>query len=151
MEKIYVVSHYYDNGESYEDFMDFEDFLYYSTLEQAIRVYWEKTSCDAYEGRYTLKEVTLDTQEWRIIEKSKFIRCSSQFNDYYADNSEEEHNAVEMLMCNFENHNIHDIYDIQYWQECEEARQEEELIESWLNHKGELYYDMQEEFEQFPF
>lgn len=143
--KIYVVIHYFDNGESYEDFRDYEDFLYYSTLEQAIRVYWEKTSCDAYEGRYTLKEITLDTQEERILEKSKYIHCSSQFNDWYADNSEEEHNAEEMMLYDLENHNIHDIYDIQYWHECEEARQEEETVNSWLTHKGELYYNLLDE------
>lgn len=141
--KIYVVSHYYDNGEKYEDFRDYEDFLYYSTLEQAIRVYWEKTSCDAYEGRYTLKEITLDTQEEKILEKSKFIHCSSQFDDWYVDDSEEEHNAEEMMLWDLENHNIH---DIQYWQECEALRWEEELVNSWLTHKGELYYDLLDEY-----
>ena len=33
--KIYIVSHYWDNGESYEDYRDYEDLFHFSTLKKA--------------------------------------------------------------------------------------------------------------------
>lgn len=124
--KIYIVSHYYDNGESYEDFRDFEDFLYYSTLEQAIRVYWENT-CGDYEGKYSLREITLDTQESKLLDESEWVKCNSMIDDYYDSLYEDDYPRDE------------------YWEECEEARHEEEIVNSWLTHKGELYYNLLDE------
>jgi hypothetical protein len=124
--KIYVVSHYYDNGESYEDFRDFEDFLYYSTLEIATRVFWENT-CGDYEGKYSLREITLDTQESKLLDESEWVKCNSMIDDYYESLYEDDYPRDE------------------YWEECEEARQEEEIVNSWLTHKGELYYNLSDE------
>lgn len=80
--KIYVVSHYYDNGESYEDYRDFEDHSYYSTFELANTLYWDKVTSD-YEGKYILKSVVLNTQETNVLEESVYLTCHSQWDDYY--------------------------------------------------------------------
>lgn len=79
---IYIVSHYYDNGESYEDYRDFEDHSYYSTFELANTLYWDKVTSD-YEGKYVLKSVVLDTQETNILEESVYLTCHSQWWDAY--------------------------------------------------------------------
>lgn len=120
--KIYVVIHFYDNGESYEDFRDYEDVYYYSSLEIATRVFWENI-CGYYEGKYSLREITLDTQESKLLDESEWVKCNSMIDDYYESLYEDDYPRDE------------------YWEECEEARQEEELIESWLTHKNEMYYD----------
>ena len=80
--KIYVVSHYYDNGESYEDYREYEDHSYYSTFELANTLYWDKVTSD-YEGKYVLKSVVLDTQETTILEESEYLKCHSCWDDYY--------------------------------------------------------------------
>lgn len=89
--KIYTVTHYYDNGEIYaEDIQRYEDVYYYSSLEIA-KVFFDSETED-FEGQYVLKEITLDTQECEIIEKTEYNRCSSQweedFNNYYEEDEE---------------------------------------------------------------
>lgn len=81
--KIYVVTHFYDNGESYEDYREYEDHYYYSTFELASALFWEKAASD-YEGQYVLSSVELDTQETECLEKTPYLPCSSQWDKYYA-------------------------------------------------------------------
>jgi len=79
---IYIVSHYYDNGESYEDYREYQDYEYYSTFEKASKVFWTYVTSD-YEGKYVLKSVVLDTQETTILEESVYLTCHSQWWDLY--------------------------------------------------------------------
>ena len=79
---IYIVSHYYDNGESYEDYREYQSHSYYSTFELASTFFWDKVTSD-YEGKYVLKSVVLDTQETNILEESEYLTCHSQWDDYY--------------------------------------------------------------------
>lgn len=85
---IYVVSHYYDNGESYEDYREYETHEYYSTLELASSKFQQET-CGEYEGQYELSKVELDTQETECIEKTDYHRCHSMLDDYFSDNPED--------------------------------------------------------------
>lgn len=131
--KIYTVNHYYNNGESYEDYREYEDILYYSTLDKAWRVFWEKVTSD-YEGIFYLKELTLDTQEVITLEESVWIDCKSSW-DYpsepdYMDNYDD---------CYYGDYDYNDYYinpyeELQMW-ELEEM----EDIENWLTHEGENY------------
>lgn len=79
--KIYIVSHYYDNGESYEDYRTYETHQYYSTLEKASQAYWTFV-CDDYQGQYKLYEKELDTQKDKLLEESVWLEC---FPYYYND------------------------------------------------------------------
>lgn len=85
---IYVVSHYYDNGESYEDYREYETHEYYSTLELASSKFQQET-CEDYEGQYELSKVELDTQETECIEKTDYHRCHSMLDDYFSDNPDD--------------------------------------------------------------
>lgn len=78
--KIYVVSHYWDNGLSYEDYQDFETHEYYSTYEKAASVFWDCVTSD-YEGKYVLFSVELDTQATEELEVSAWITCHSAWDD----------------------------------------------------------------------
>lgn len=83
MEKIYIVSHLYDNGEMYEYYKEYEEKWYYSTLECAFTVFSNMTRND-FEGCYTLEELTLDTQESVIIEQTPYYsRSMNPYGDDY--------------------------------------------------------------------
>jgi hypothetical protein len=128
--KIYIVSHYYDNGEPYEDYREYEDLLYYSTLEKAWDVFWEKVTSN-YEGIIKLKELTLDTQEITILEESAWIDCKSNW-DYlsepdYMDNYDDYY---------YDDYNYGDDYNNAIWETLEE---ESCAIDEWLTHEGENY------------
>lgn len=128
--KIYTVNHYYDNGESYEDYREYEDILYYSSFENASKVFWEKVTND-YEGIFRLKEVTLDTQETKVLEESVWIDCKNSwdypsepdyignYDDYYYDDFDYDRD-----------------YDNAVWQTLED---EICAIDEWLTHEGENY------------
>ena len=74
--KIYVVTHFYDNGESYEDYREYTDYAMFSTEAKAYAFYSEKILSD-YEGNYSIIEWALDTQEIVLLEKSPWVECSS--------------------------------------------------------------------------
>lgn len=78
--KIYIVSHYYDNGESYEDYRDYETHFHFSTLEKANSFFWEKVVSD-YEGKWMMVEKTLDTQEEKELETTPYLECHSAWYD----------------------------------------------------------------------
>lgn len=72
---IYIVSHYYNNGESYEDYREGETHEFYSSFEKASKAFWNYV-CDNYEGKFVLIRKTLDTQEAECLEESVWIKCS---------------------------------------------------------------------------
>lgn len=74
--KIYVVTHFYDNGESYEDYREYTDYFMFSTEAKAYTFYCEKILSD-YEGRYSMYEKELDTQKQTLLEVSPWVECSS--------------------------------------------------------------------------
>lgn len=76
--KIYVVSHYYDNGESYEDYREYTEYAMFSTENKAYAFYCEKILSD-YEGRYSMIEWELDTQKTILLERSPWVKCSSMY------------------------------------------------------------------------
>jgi hypothetical protein len=78
--KIYVVSHYYNNGESYEDYREYENHEFYSTLKKAIKAFWDHVTVD-YEGKFVLSVKTLDTQEGQKLEESAWVNCTPYYPD----------------------------------------------------------------------
>ncbi len=88
--KIYVVSHYYDNGESYEDYREYEEHKLYSTLQIASEYFWASV-VDDYEGKYVLTEWELDTQEKKTLEESAWIKCKPYYNDEWQGDYEPEY------------------------------------------------------------
>lgn len=78
--KIYVVSHYYNNGESYEDYREYEEHKLYSTYQLGLRAFYDCVESD-YEGKYVLTEWELDTQEKEILEESAWITCKPCYNE----------------------------------------------------------------------
>ena len=127
--KIYTINHYQTNGESYEDFQDWEDVFYYSSLDKAYSAFWDKVTSD-YKGIIRLKEVTLDTQETKILEESAWIDCKNSwdypsedyignYNDYYYDDFD---------------------YDRDYNDAVRQTLEDEiRDIDEWLTHEGENY------------
>lgn len=78
---IYAVKHYYNNGESYEDYREYEDTFLFSTKKNASDFFWTKVT-DDYEGEYVLLEWEADTQEKTILEESVFIACTPEYWSY---------------------------------------------------------------------
>jgi len=78
--KIYVVSHFYDNGEDYEDYRVYKEHKLYSTLQIASGYFWAAV-VDDYEGKYVLTEWELDTQAKKTLEESAWIECKPYYND----------------------------------------------------------------------
>lgn len=126
--KIYVVSHYYDNGESYEDYREYQSHSYYSTFELASTFFWDKVTSD-YEGKYVLKSVVLDTQETNILEESAFLTCHSQWDDYYNQENPEPDDDY----CPEYPDDYPDDGDVSYTPYDSE---EDELVEDYLHSEG---------------
>ena len=128
--KIYIVSHYWDNGESYEDYRDYEDHFHFSTLKKATTFFWDKVNSD-YEGRYTLISKELDTQEEEKLEESAWVNCTSSWPydtpEYYEPKDEEY----------YEPEDNSQTLDDSMWEEQDE--EEQRIIDEWLTHKGENY------------
>ena len=132
--KIYVLTHYWDNGESYDDYREYESSSYYSTLELAAKAYWDETR--DYKGSFTLFSVELDTQKKAILTKSENVPCPSAMQslwweqEYSQESSDDIYGIDYSYMCD----------DLYYWRypACEEE-DEEALTEEWLTHKGENY------------
>lgn len=84
---IFILKHTYDNGLSYEDYRQYEDNLYYSTLELAENQYFS-TIGKNFTGKYSVIQLTLDTNESKIIHETEYITCN--FYDYPSDEDLEE-------------------------------------------------------------
>lgn len=138
MNKIYMVAHYYVGGEISDFCEEFEDRKYYSTFENASSAFWEAVYND-YEGRFTLTEIVLDSNESTLLEESAYISCSSKYVCDY----EEDYEDYEMF-----SDDTCDDEEYTYYNTCdeEELYYEEEAIDEWLTHKG-YNYEIFEEIE----
>lgn len=100
--KIYVVTHFYDNGESYEDYREYTDYFMFSTEAKAYAFYCDKILLD-YEGRYSMYEKELDTQKQTLLEVSPWVKCSSMYpyepclEDYESDPCEQYTDSVDYV------------------------------------------------------
>jgi hypothetical protein len=80
--KIYVVTHFYDNGESYEDYREYTDYFMFSTEAKAYVFYCDMILSD-YEGRYSMYEKELDTQKQTLLEVSPWVKCTSYYDEHW--------------------------------------------------------------------
>lgn len=78
--EIFIIDHYYSNGETLEDYRSFLDYECYSSYEIALSKFHEYTS-DSWEGAYVLRRVVLDTQETWVIEESEYKPCIPKIED----------------------------------------------------------------------
>ena len=139
--KIYVVSHYYDNGESYEDYREYEEHELYSTYQLGLRTFYDYVESD-YEGKLTLTEWELDTQEKKTLEESAWIKCTSWYDRqsccYEPDPEEYEYDPWERCADSVN-------YNVEY--ECaefESIKDEIKAEKEWLTHEGTNYQEWKE-------
>ena len=128
--KVYYVTHFYDNGESYEDYRSYQDTYLFSSFKKANSTFWDYVTSD-YEGKYVLGEWELDTQNMKELETSVYLPCrphwSYEDEPYYPDYYDPD------LCIEDSGENMEYLV---YEDEVEEPSQEEE---EWLTHKGENY------------
>ena len=126
--KIYIVNHHQDNGLSYEDHDEWDAYDYFSTWEKAYAYYCDKI-CDDYNGSYSIIEITLDTQENIVLEKSPF---GGYTNMYYEDEHSYDDDVDNIIYTD----NLYDEYDYSTLKPKEyrsHAFQYNEQDESWLD------------------
>ena len=140
--KIYLVSHYYDNGESYEDYRTYEDHFYYSTLKLATSIFWDKATGD-YEGKYVLSSVELDTQETECLEKTPYLPCSSQWEDYFEQNNPEPEDE-EYDDLPDPNKSAEEAFRHLDMVDREDCYRELDIEREWLSHEGSNYQEWEE-------
>lgn len=130
--KVYAVTYYWDNGESYEDYDHYQETKLFSTYEKANTFYWDRVTSD-YEGYYTFFEWELDTNEQTPLDESPHISCTPQRYrvepDYYEVDDEqfmpgEDYDPVATMYA---------------YAELELYKEEWEAEMEWLEHKGEQY------------
>jgi hypothetical protein len=151
--KIYVVSHYYDNGESYEDYRDYEDHEFYSTLELASAEFWGRVTED-YEGKWVLRSVELDTQDSEVLEESVWIKCTG-WNPYEQDNPEPDYDDYDPME-EYEKEyywdgcpkhpekNLHIAWEYLDWCNDEIDRAEWETVDEYLSSESTNYREWEE-------
>lgn len=132
--KVWIVSHFWDNGEKYrEDLLEYQDYKIFSTYQKAMDYY---CSCiiPAYIGQYILDEYEVDTHEVMQLEKSPWEDCPCQYPDYEPEYEPEEpdYDTSELEDKLDEYHCPSESLDFDYSYEisCEEQ---------WLTHEGENY------------
>ena len=149
--KIYIVSHYYDNGESYEDYREYEDHLYFSTFKKASSSFWKKVT-DDYEGKFILETVELDTQEREILEESPWIKCTSYYDEEWQGEHEPEYDQLEPCYDQYgyyfdprdpEKRSHNALWALEMF-EREEYYEELSLESEWLSHEGTNYQEWEE-------
>jgi len=81
--KIYDLVHFYDNGEHYEDKVDYEDHYLYSTLERAAAVYDQKTQDPKSIGSWSVfeRELDDDCHTGTCMLYSEYIPCPSMYQE----------------------------------------------------------------------
>lgn len=135
--KIYVVKHFYDNGESYEDYREYEDTWLYSTYQKAANFFWASVVGD-YEGKYTLIEWELDTQKRTKLEESAWVPCTSwydeQSDEYFSDPENFEYDPWKQYADSAE-----DWKAVYACAESESIQDELVAEEEWLVHENENY------------
>ena len=140
--KIYVVSHYYDNGESYEDYRTYEDHFYYSTLKLATSLFWDKATGD-YEGKWVFQSVELDTQKTERLEETPYLPCSSQWEAYFEqDNPEPEDEEYDDFPD--PNKSAEEAFRYLDMEDREDCYRELDIEREWLTHEGFNYQEWEE-------
>lgn len=149
--KIYVVTHFYDNGESYEDYREYTDYFMFSTEAKAYSFYCEKILSD-YEGNYSIIEWTLDTQEKVLLEKSPWIKCTSYYDEEWQGEHEPEYDQLEPCYDQYgyyfdprdpEKRSHNALWALEMF-EREEYYEELSLESEWLTHEGTNYQEWKE-------
>lgn len=92
--KIYVLSHFYDNGESYEDYREYEEHKLYSTYQLGLKAFYDSVESD-YEGKFNLIEWELDTQKRQLLEESAWIKCKPYYNEEWQGDYEPDYEYEE--------------------------------------------------------
>lgn len=139
--KIYIVSHYYDNGESYEDYREYENHELYSTYQKATDKFWASVVGD-YEGKYFLIEWELDTQEKEILEESAWIACKPYYSEEWQGNPEPDYEGYDCLPDPMES--TEEVFRYLEWKYRESYYEELSLESEWLNHEGTNYQEWKE-------
>lgn len=150
--KIYVVTHFYDNGESYEDYREYTDYFMFSTEAKAYAFYSEKILSD-YEGRYSMYEKELDTQKQTLLEVSPWVECSSlnSCEDWQGE-YEPEYDQLEPCYDQYgyyfdprdpEKRSHNALWALEMF-EKEEYYEELSLESEWLTHEGTNYQEWEE-------
>ena len=80
--KVYDLVHFYDNGEHYEDRVDYEDHFLYSTLEKASAKFDSETQNFKCIGSWSVFERELDDgcHTGTCLLHSQYISCPSMFD-----------------------------------------------------------------------
>lgn len=149
---IYIVSHYYNNGESYEDYREGETHEFYSSFEKASKAFWNYV-CDNYEGKFVLIRKTLDTQEAECLEESVWIKCSPWYcQEEWQGEYEPEYDQLEPCYDQYGYYfnprdpekRSHDALWALEMLEREEYYEELSLENEWLTHEGTNYQEWEE-------
>lgn len=127
--KVWIVSHFWDNGEKYrEDLEEYQDYKIFSTYEKAMD-YYCGCICPEYIGRYTLDGYEVDTHEIEQLEKSPWVDCPS-----YADYLEEK------MLDSYRSDNEPEVdYELigSYWDENLERWRHGNVHTDWNNYPEE--------------
>ena len=139
--RIYVVSHYYDNGESYEDYREYENHELYSTYQKAKDRFWASVVGD-YEGKYVFTEWELDTQEKKTLEESAWISCKPWYNDEWPGDYEPDDEDYDYSPDPMES--TEEAFRYLEGEDRESYYEELNLEREWLSHEGSNYQEWKE-------
>ena len=142
---IYIVSHYYNNGESYEDYREGETHEFYSSFEKASKAFWNYV-CDDYEGKFVLIRKTLDTQEAERLEESVWMKCSPWYcQEEWQGEHEPEYDPEDYYPDPTESYKEYWRHEDTFWYRDDDISEEEDR--AWLeyvNTPGTNYQEYQE-------
>jgi hypothetical protein len=139
--RIYVVSHYYDNGESYEDYREYENHELYSTYQKAKDKFWASVVGD-YEGKYVLTEWELDTQKKSTLEESAWVPCKPWYNDVWQGDPEPDDEPYDYSPDPMES--TEEAFRYLEGEDRESYYEELSLERDWLSHEGTNYQEWKE-------
>lgn len=129
--KIYVVTHFYDNGESYEDYREYTDYFMFSTEAKAYAFYCEKILSD-YEGRYSMYEKELDTQKQTLLEVSPWVKCTSYYDEQWQGEYEPEYEPEYDYPDPMESYKEYWRHEDAFWHQDDDISEEED--KAWLEY-----------------
>lgn len=148
--EIYIVSHFQDNGESYEDRQTWTNRWLFSTWEKAYAFYCNQI-IDTYKGTFKLWKVKLDN--YIDLDNSGLVLETSPWGGYTYfepeyDFPEDSEIDEEYCQCDYPEDSIKDYWKYEdsmysYDSTCI-SEEEEAVITDWLTHKGENYQIFEE-------
>lgn len=142
--KIYVVTHFYDNGESYEDYREYIEYTMFSTEGKAYAFYCEKILSD-YEGRYSIFEWELDTQEKTLLEESPWVKCSPMYScDDWQGDYEPEYNPEDYYPDPMKSYKEYWRHEDAFWYQDDIPEEEDRAWFEYVNTPGTNYREYQE-------